>query len=76
MIPNRLLDSGRIKAKSVFIITNVDNRHHINIVHDFNKYLKVRRVLSFSNVVGSVRKQVVLIELGDVPTSNLEPPFY
>ena len=40
--PNRLLDSGRIRAKSVFIITNVDNRHHINIVLDFNKYLKVR----------------------------------
>ena len=40
--PNRLLDSGRIKAKSVFIITNVDNRHHINIVLDFNKYLRVR----------------------------------
>ena len=38
--PNRLLDSGRITAKSVFIITNVDNRHHINIVLDFNKYLK------------------------------------
>ena len=46
VIPNRLLDSGRIKAKSVFIITNVDNRHHINIVHDFNKYLKVRRVVT------------------------------
>jgi hypothetical protein len=39
--PNRLRDSERIKPKNVFIITNVDNRHHINIVLDFNKYLKV-----------------------------------
>lgn len=46
--PNRLLDSGRIKAKSVFIITNVDNRHHINIVLDFNKYLKVRSSYAYS----------------------------
>ena len=58
MIPNRLLDSGRIKAKSVFIITNVDNRHHINIVHDFNKYLKVRRVLSFSNLEGRLESRL------------------
>ena len=56
MIPNRLLDSGRIKAKSVFIITNVDNRHHINIVHDFNKYLKVRRVVT-RNEEGSIKLQ-------------------
>jgi len=39
--PHRLLESGRIKPKDVFIITNVDNRHHINIVMDFGKYLKV-----------------------------------
>ena len=55
MIPNRLLDSGRIKAKSVFIITNVDNRHHINIVHDFNKYLKVRRAtVKYKNRLKSI----------------------
>jgi hypothetical protein len=39
--PHRLLESGRIKAKDVFVITNVDNRHHINIVMDLGKYLKV-----------------------------------
>ena len=39
--PHRLLESGRIKPKDVFIVTNVDNRHHINIVMDFGKYLKV-----------------------------------
>lgn len=38
--PNRLLESGRIKGKSVFVITNVDNRHHIDIILDLNKYLK------------------------------------
>jgi hypothetical protein len=39
--PHRLVESGRIKPKDVFIVTNVDNRHHINIVMDFGKYLKV-----------------------------------
>ena len=36
--PNRLLDCGRIKGKSVFVITNVDNRHHVDIVLALNKY--------------------------------------
>lgn len=39
--PNRLLEAERISPKSVFIITNVDNRHHIDIVLAFSKYLKV-----------------------------------
>ncbi|TRY71532.1 hypothetical protein TCAL_09049 [Tigriopus californicus] len=38
--PNRLLEAERISPKSVFIITNVDNRHHIDIVLSFSKYLK------------------------------------
>ena len=38
--PNRLLESGRIKAKNVLIISNVDNRFHIDIVLAFGKYLK------------------------------------
>ena len=40
--PNRLMESGRIKPRSIFVITNVDNRHHVDIVLEFNKYLKVR----------------------------------
>ena len=39
--PHRLLESGRIKPKDVFIVTNVDNRHHIDIILNFGKYLKV-----------------------------------
>lgn len=38
--PNRLLESGRIKAKNVLIITNVDCRLHINICFALIKYLK------------------------------------
>ena len=38
---DRLLESGRIAAKNVLVITNLDNRHHIDIVLAFNKYLKV-----------------------------------
>ena len=38
----RLLESGRINAKKVLVITNLDNRHHIDIVLAFNKYLKVK----------------------------------
>ena len=38
--PCRLLESGRIKAKNVLIISNVDNRFHIDIVLAFGKYLK------------------------------------
>ena len=39
----RLLESGRINAKKVLVITNLDNRHHIDIVLAFNKYLKVKK---------------------------------
>ncbi len=42
--PNRLLESGRISGRNVFVITNVDNRHHIDVVMSFNKYLKVRTI--------------------------------
>lgn len=50
--PHRLLESGRIKAKDVFVITNVDNRHHINIVMDLGKYLKVGQIFNnFQTVV-------------------------
>ena len=38
--PNRLLESGRITARSVLLISNVDNRHHIDIVLAFSRYLK------------------------------------
>ena len=38
--PTRLLDSGRIRPRNVLIISNVDNRHHIDIVLAFSKYLK------------------------------------
>ena len=38
--PTRLLDSGRIKPRNVLIISNVDSRHHIDIVLSFSKYLK------------------------------------
>eukprot|EP00095_Tigriopus_kingsejongensis_P001271 maker-scaffold149_size310270-snap-gene-2.21 protein:Tk01271 transcript:maker-scaffold149_size310270-snap-gene-2.21-mRNA-1 annotation:"hypothetical protein L798_06975" len=38
--PNRLLEAERISPKNVFIITNVDNRHHIDIVLALSKYLK------------------------------------
>lgn len=38
--PTRLLESGRIKARNVLIISNVDNRHHIDIVLSLGKYLK------------------------------------
>lgn len=44
--PHRLLESGRIEAKDVFVITNVDNRHHINIVMDLGKYLKVKNSIN------------------------------
>ncbi len=44
--PNRLLESGRIGGKSVFVVTNVDNRHHIDVVMALNKYLKVGAVAS------------------------------
>ena len=40
MNPTRLLDSGRIRPRNVLIISNVDNRHHIDIVLAFSKYLK------------------------------------
>ena len=40
----RLLESGRINAKKVLVITNLDNRHHIDIVLAFNKYLKVNTI--------------------------------
>lgn len=42
--PNRLMESGRIKPRSVFVITNVDNRHHVDVVLEFNKYLKVSKL--------------------------------
>ena len=38
--PNRLLESGRIKPRNVLIISNVDNRHHIDVVLAFSRYLK------------------------------------
>ena len=37
---HRLLESGRIQPRNVLIISNVDNRHHIDVVLAFNKYLK------------------------------------
>ena len=35
--PNRLLESERIAGKRVLVITNVDNRHHIDVVMAFNR---------------------------------------
>ena len=35
--PNRLLESGRIQPRNVLIISNVDNRHHIDVVLAFNR---------------------------------------
>ena len=42
--PNRLLESGRIEPRNVLIISNVDNRHHIDVVLGFSKYLKVSNI--------------------------------
>lgn len=42
--PNRLLESGRIKPRNVLIISNVDNRHHIDIILSISKYLKVSKL--------------------------------
>ena len=42
--PNRLLESGRIEPRNVLIISNVDNRHHIDVVLGISKYLKVTHI--------------------------------
>lgn len=38
--PARLVESGRIHPRNVIVITNVDNRHHIDVVLGISKYLK------------------------------------
>lgn len=40
VVPNRLVEAERIQSKDVFIITNVDNKHHIDVVNAFGDYLK------------------------------------
>ncbi len=47
VLPNKMLEAGRVGGKSVFVITNVDNRHHIEVVMLFNKYLKVSGLYIF-----------------------------
>lgn len=44
--PNRLVESGRVAGKSVFVVTNVDNRHHIDVVMALNRYLKAHCAVS------------------------------
>ena len=41
VIPERLLDSGQIRPRDILIISNVDHRHHIDIILGLSKYLKV-----------------------------------
>lgn len=47
VVPNRLVEAERIQAKDVFIITNVDNKHHIDVVNAFGQYLKVGTLAPF-----------------------------
>ncbi len=65
--PNRLLESGRIEPRNVLIISNVDNRHHIDVVLGISKYLKVSHVFVCLFVCGKGR---VVTWLKSHPTTS------
>ena len=41
VIPNQLVEDGKKKAKQILIISNVDNKAHVEIILAFSTYLKV-----------------------------------